>query len=117
MSRFALQFMVIIILASVIGLFAPWWTIAIAAFIGGFTFKSAANFLAGFLAIFLLWTAAALVIDITASAPLADRVATIFSLPKFVLFLITGFLGGLVGGFGAATGAALRRDKRRLKYY
>jgi hypothetical protein len=118
MARFALQTLVILILASVLELFLPWWSIAIAGAIGGYVFRSSLNFVAGFLSVAILWIGIAVVIDISASAPLADRVAAIFfSMPKAALFVITGVLGGLVTGFAAATGASLRREKRKMKYY
>ena len=114
--KFIPQFILIIILAYLLELFLPWWSIAIAAFIGGLTFNTSANFLAGFIAIALLWIIASLLIESSAAAPLTDRVAQIFKAPKPALFAITAVLGGLVGGFAAMTGSALRKDKRK-RYY
>jgi hypothetical protein len=117
MARFGLQFLVIIILASLLELILPWWSVSIAAVTGGYFFRSNANFFAGFMAVFILWVSAALIIDLSSVAPLAQRVAAIFTVPKPALFAMTGVLGGLVGGFAAATGASLRKEKRKLKYY
>jgi hypothetical protein len=117
MARFLIQVLVIIILASLLELFLPWWSIAIAAFAGGYFFRTGANFFAGLLAINLLWLVTSLFIDLSASAPLTDRVAAIFSLSKPLLFLLTSIIGGLVGGFAAMTGSALRKDRRRSTYY
>jgi hypothetical protein len=117
MARFFIQIIVITILASLLELFLPWWSIAIAAFTGGLFFRTNANFFAGFFSIALLWAMTAFIIDISASAPLTERVAQIFSIPKPLLFVITAIIGGLVGGFAAMAGSALRNDKRKMKYY
>lgn len=115
--KFFLQLLFIFILGYVLELFFPWWTIAIAAFLGGIIFDTRSNFGAGFLAIALLWTAKALLIDYVAAAPLADRVATIFSLSKPLLFVVTALIGGLVGGFAAMTGSSLNKRKKKNSYY
>jgi hypothetical protein len=92
--KFVLQIIFIIVLGYVLELFFPWWTIALAAFTGGLIFYTRANFGAGFLAIALLWTGKALLIEYTAAAPLAERVAKIFLLEKSLLFVVTAFIGG-----------------------
>jgi hypothetical protein len=112
MARFFLQSLIIVILASVFELLLPWWSVAVAAAIGGFMFRSNANFLAGFLSIALLWAITSLIIDITAASKLTERVAAVFMMPKMFLFVLTALLGGLVGGFAALAGSALRKPKR-----
>lgn len=114
--KIALQLIFILLVAFVLELFLPWWCIAVAAFAGGLLFNSKANFLAGFLAIALLWTIKALLIESSAATTLTDRVASIFMLSKPLLFLVMAILGGLVGGFAAMTGSALQRSKRRNYY-
>jgi hypothetical protein len=113
--KFVIQIVAIIVLALVLELFMPWWSIAIAAFIIGYVLKSKANFLAGLLGIALLWALKAWILDSSAAAPLAERVAAIFSLTTITLILVTAIIGGLVGGFAAMAGASLRKEKRR--YY
>jgi hypothetical protein len=117
MSRFAIQVLIIIILASILELVLPWWSIAIAGFTGGLVFRSSFNFIAGFLGIGILWLITSLYIDFAAIVPLTNRVADIFMMNKVALFALTALLGGLVGGFAAMAGSALRKDKRRMKYY
>ena len=108
--RFILQIVTIIILAFLLELFLPWWSIALAALIAGFAVRSNANFLAGFLAIASLWFAKAWLIDSSAATPLAEKVAHIFTLPnKTLLFVVMALVGGLVGGFGALTGSFLKK--------
>jgi hypothetical protein len=118
--KFIFQVLAIMIVAFVLELFLPWYYIAVAAFIGGYILKSKANFLAGFLAIGILWSLYALLqSSVPSSLPpndLADRVAKIFTLPgKEWLILITGIIGGLVGGFAALTGSLLKRKARVSK--
>jgi hypothetical protein len=118
--KFIFQLIGIMALAFLLELFLPWYYIAVAAFVGGYVLKSKANFLAGFLAIATLWS---LYAWLQTNAPttfpshdLAERVAHIFTLPRTeILILITGVIGGLVGGFAALTGALLKR-KARLYY-
>lgn len=110
--KFLIQFIAIAVVAYILELFMPWWCIAIVAFAAGFALKSNANFLAGLLGIGLLWFIQAWLLDFTGSAPLAERVAAIFSLSQPLLLLVTSLIGGLVGGFAAMSGAALKKEKR-----
>lgn len=118
--KFLLQCIVIAILALVLEMLLPWWSIAIAAFAGGIAFNSRANFLAGFLGIGALWLLYALMMDTTSAAPLADRISKVLFINKPLLLLLTTVIGGLVGGFAAMAGSALRGTPRRStddRYY
>ena len=109
--RFPVQIIVIIVLGYLLEQFLPWWSVAIAAFLGGVLVKTRLNFLAGFLAIGFLWIGKALITDVSSDSEFADRVARIFMLHnKSILLLVTFLLSGLVGGFAAMTGSALRKD-------
>jgi hypothetical protein len=114
--KFILQLFLIIILAHILELFLPWYYIAVAAFLGGYTLKSKANFVAGFLAIALLWSMKAWWIDTGSSTDLAQRVANILLVKqKLLLYLLTAVIGGLVGGFATLSGALLKRKSRTFK--
>lgn len=109
--RFAVQVIVILVLGYLMEQFLPWWSVAVAAFAGGALVNTRSNYLAGFLAIGLLWVAKALITDLSSDSDFADRVARIFMLHnQTVLLLVTFALSGLVGGFAAMTGGALRKD-------
>ena len=109
--RFPVQIIVIIVLGYLLEQFLPWWSVAIAAFLGGVLVKTRLNFLAGFLAIGFLWIGKALITDVSSDSEFADRVARIFMLHnKSILLLVTFLLSGLVGGFAAMTGSVLRKD-------
>jgi len=111
--RFLIQFIAIIVFAYILQLFLPWYYVAVASFVMGFLLKSKYNFLAGFLAIALLWFVMAWIIDSSATTDLTERVAAIFTLPKKGwLFLMTSIIGGLIGGFSALTGGLLKRKTK-----
>lgn len=115
--KFSIQLLVIGVVATVLQLFFPWWSIVFAALGGGYLLKSKQNFLAGFLSIALLWGGYAFILDSSGAAPLADRVAGILTINKNLLFAVTALMGGLVGGFAALTGSLLKKDKRKSLYY
>jgi hypothetical protein len=107
--KFLIQFITILIGAFILEHVLPWYCIAIAAFTGGYVLRSNTNFIAGFLAICFLWLIQALISDASSSSALADRVALIFPLgQKYLLYLTTVVMGGLVGGFAAMAGASLK---------
>lgn len=67
-------------------------------------------FAMGVLGVGLLWGGYAAWLDQITDSILGAKVAALFSLPNaLVLVLVTGFIGGLLGGFAALTGALLRK--------
>lgn len=112
--KFFIQVLYVVILGWLFSLFLPWWSIALAGFMGGYFGKSKANFTAGFVAIALLWFVHAWLIDRNASAPLTEKVASLLIVQsKTLLMVSTAVIGGLVGGFSTLTGSLLQSDKRR----
>lgn len=115
--KFLIQLIVIFILAFVLELLLPWWSIAVAAAAGGYFFKTNGNFFAGFLAIAFLWVGKAYVIDASSAVSLVEMVSEILLInSKPLLFLITALIGGMVGGFAAVTGSGLKKTKKS-RYY
>jgi hypothetical protein len=115
--RFVFQLIAIMLTAFVFELFLPWYSIAVAGFIFGYGLRSNANFLAGFLGVALLWLGYIILIEASASADLADRVAKIFPVKeKNYLIAITILLGGLVAGFATLTGSLLHPSRKRSAY-
>jgi hypothetical protein len=100
------------LLSFVLGLYLPWWSLAIAAFIVATLIfqKPAHAFLSGFLGLFLLWGIFTGIINSANEGILATRVATIFPLggSSFLLMLITTLIGALVAGLSALSGRYLR---------
>ena len=103
------------LLSFVSGLYLPWWSIAIAAFIAVLLIplRSGRAFLAGFLGVFILWSLLALWIDIKNEHILSKKIAEIFPLggSSVAIILVTAFIGALVGGLAALSGSYLRNRK------
>lgn len=103
----------IAVLGAVAEYFLPWWSVAVIAFLVSWLIglKPGKAFLAGFLGIAIFWLIAALCHDIPNDHILSRRMATLFHLPGYGLFIIvTVFIGGLVGGIAAWAGALCRRQ-------
>lgn len=104
-------------LAFIAGLFLPWWSIALAAFLVALLIQQAigAGFLSGFLGIFLLWGLLSFWIDLKNESILSHKVAQVFPLggSSLLLILVTALVGALVGGFAAMAGSSLRPLPRR----
>lgn len=103
------------LLAFVLGLFLPWWSIAIAAFgvAALIPQKALKAFLSGFLGVFILWGGLAWWIDINNQGILSKKIAELMQIPgrPLVLILATGLIGGLVAGVAALSGSFLRQTK------
>jgi len=113
MIKFIISLLLIALLSFISGLFFPWWTIAVAAFVvcALIPQRPLASFFTGFLALFLLWGGLATYIDLANNSILSTRVAGLVYLhgSSVALLLVTGFIGALVGGGGALTAAFLRK--------
>jgi len=110
--KFLSSILLIALLSFATCLYMPWWTIAIAAFIVAliFNMSSGKSFLAGFLAIFLLWSVMSFAISNSNGHLLAHKVSMLIMKmdSPYLLILATGLIGGLVAGFAALTGSFLR---------
>ena len=114
--RFLLATLLIALLSFIAGLFLPWWSIAIIAFLVALLLQQGIgrSFLAGFTGIFLLWALVAFWIDVKNESILSHKIAQLFPLggSSFLLILITALIGALVGGFAAMAGSSLRPVRR-----
>lgn len=105
-------FLVILILSFLCSYFLHWWIIAVIAFLAAFFInkKPGISFLSGFAAVFVAWAILALLKSIPNDNILAERVAKLFQLPNWMLLLlVTAFIGGLVGGMAALSGALVKK--------
>jgi hypothetical protein len=118
--RFLLATLLTAALAYIAGMFLPWWSIAIVAFLVAFLLVQnlAAGFLSGFAGIFILWGLLALWIDIRNESILSHKIAQLFPLggSSVLMILITALVGALVGGFAAMAGSSLRPAKRTSRF-
>ncbi len=110
--RFFVAVLTIMLVSAVAEYFLPWWSVAIVALIIAMLMNLTPGkaFLAGTMAILLLWLAWSLWWDIPNDHLLSRRMARLFSLPGYSAFIaVTVFIGGIVGGLSAWSGAHLRR--------
>lgn len=69
------------------------------------------DLMVGVVSIFLVWVTAALIIDGGNNSILSSRLAGLFGLPNGpTLVMVTGALGGILGGMGALTGHFLHKS-------
>lgn len=99
-------------LAWLLSFFLPYWSLALAGFVGGFVFRLGGigrDFSAAFFGGFLFWFVYGMLI-LGTNSPLFERVGGLLpGNPKgFMLAFIGGVLAGLLAGFGALTGATLK---------
>ncbi len=113
--KFAVATILTSLLAFVAGLYLPWWSIAIAAFIVSALIhqKPWKSMLSGALGLFLLWGLLAIWIDSKNQGILSARISELLPLggSVFLLILITAFVGALVAGLAALSGAYLKKLK------
>lgn len=118
--RFFAATLLILLFSFIAGLFLPWWSIAIVAFLIALLIPQSIgkSFLSGFLGVFLLWGILALWIDVKNESILSQKIAQLFYLGNagFLLILISALLGALVAGFAAMSGGSLRPARKKRRY-
>ena len=110
--KFFLSIILTAVLAYVLSLFLPWWTIALAGFVIAFIVndKAPMSFLSGFLSVFILWGVMAYMMDIQNEHILSSKMGELLGgLSSITLVLVTAFIGALVTGLGALSGVYLRK--------
>ncbi len=114
--KFLVQLILTLLLVWLLRMFLPWWSLAIGCLLMGALFANngGASFLAGFLAVAVLWFGMAFYMDYSTQSILTDKVALLFpTQTKPLLFVVTALVGGLVGGFAALSGALFTYKKKR----
>lgn len=110
--RFLLATLLTAAFSFIAGLFLPWWSLAIIAFLVAIFIqqKTGYAFLSAFTAIFFLWGGLALLIHVQNQGVLTKKMAELFPLQgqSFYLILITAMIGAVVAGFAAMSGSSLR---------
>lgn len=117
--KFLITLILILLFSFLAGLYFPWWSIAIVAFILSLLIhqKPWVSFLAGFLALFLLWGFLSVWISVSNGHILAHRVSLlIFKTDSpFLLILITTLIGALVAGFAALSASYVHEFRNNHK--
>lgn len=102
-----------IILSFAAGLYLPWQSMALVAFLMAVFIpqKPGMAYLTGFVSMFLFWALLAWWIDAQNDHILSARMATLFPLggSSLLLILVTGLVAGIIGGLSAMTGSYLRK--------
>ena len=105
------------ILSFVAGLFYPWWSLTIVAFIISLIFrqKPVKSFFSAFLAIFLFWFGFSYFIDLANDHILAGRMSLLFLKTRspVLMCVFSGLIGGLAGGLAALSASYLRKKKKK----
>ena len=110
--KFIVSFLVIALLSLAAGLFLPWWTIAVVAFVVTSLIPQnpLRSFLSGFTALFLLWGALSWFISSNNEHLMASKVALILKMGNPIIMIVaTALIGALVAGFAALAGSFVRR--------
>ena len=116
--RFGILAITLIVSATIVQSFLPWWVIAPLAFICGYflqqtTFRA---FLLGFVSIFMLWGGVAWIIHIRNAAILGTKMAALFQVRfPFILILLTALIGAVIAGISSISGSYLCNILNRTK--
>ena len=109
--KFLTQVVLTALLSYIAEHFLPWWAIGICAAIiaMGLNLNKITAFLGGFTSISLLWMITATSIDVHTNSILSTKIAPLLGFKSStLLILLTGLVGGIVGGLGALSGQQLR---------
>ena len=121
-----MKFIIQLILTLIIGYIAehlfPWWSIAIGAFFISLLLLNSqfVSFMSGFTATSFLWMMKAAIVDVHTNSILSLKIAPIFHLTHPTsLVLLTGLIGGMIGGLSAWSGYHLQKlySHKEEKYY
>jgi hypothetical protein len=111
--KFSISILLIAFVSFVACLYLPWWTIAVVAGVVAVFIPQTPlqSFLAGFFGLFLLWGIMSALISSSNGHVLANKIGMIIlkSPGPYSLIFLTAFIGATVAGFGALTGAFLRK--------
>jgi len=112
MKNFFVHILLIAICSALAELHWSWWIVVVVSFlILVFTrTKPGRSFLAGFIGVALSWLVIALWEDIANNHILSTKMATLFGLPGYPLFIaVIVLIGGIAGGMGGVTASYVRR--------
>jgi hypothetical protein len=111
--KFFISILLIALLSFAASLFLPWWVIAIAGFVVALFIpqKTGLAFLSGFIALFILWAGLSFYISNANDNLLAHKMSMLFIKidNPFLLFIVTGVIGGLVAGLGSLSGRLFKK--------
>jgi hypothetical protein len=108
MHKKTINFVLTIVLAYLLALFLPWWSVMLAGLITAYLIplKKTAVFVIPFLAVALLWIFQSWLLSRSNDYTLAKKIATLLSLGgnPVLLIIVTGIIGGLATGIAGIFG-------------
>jgi len=117
-----MKFLIALILTALLSFIAGiyiniWWFFAIIALLVAILVhqKAGKAFFAGFLGLFILWFVLTFWIDSANNSVLSVKIASLLPLggSKWLLMIVTAFIGGLIAGFAAMSGSYLRSTPKK----
>lgn len=111
--KLLLQIIITALLTFLFQKFLPWWSAQLCSLMISFFIPNtlARAFWGGFVSIALLWMVCSTIIDAQTKSMLTQKILPQLNLKSTLsLILITGIVGGFVGGCGAVLGQAFRRS-------
>jgi hypothetical protein len=118
--KFFNSFLLTALLSFIAGIYISyWWFFGVVAFLVAVLIhqKGFKAFFAGFLGLFILWFVLAFWMDFVNEGVLSVKIAELLSLggSKWMLMIVTAFIGGLIAGFAALSGSYLRSTGSKNK--
>ncbi len=108
MTKKTTNFILTIVLAAILALFLPWWSVMVAAFLSAvfIPLKKASVFFIPFLAILAYWIVYCFVLSSANDFTLAKKISELLKVGgnPYLLILITGIIGGLAAGIASTFG-------------
>jgi len=116
--KFFNSFLLTALLSFIAGIYISyWWFFAVIAFLVAVLIhqRGFKAFFAGFLGLIILWFVLAFVMDFANEGVLSVKIASLLPLggSKWMLMIVTAFIGGLVAGFAALSGSYLRSSSSK----
>ncbi len=109
----ALRIILVALLGSIAQFYLPWWSaVIIALTVEAIVGKgNSTAFFSGFYGIAIPWMVLSGYIDFHNQSILSVQILEMFKLPPygFVMVVVTGLLGGLIGGFASVVGSWIRQ--------
>lgn len=108
MNKSILNFFATLLLAVLLSMFLPWWSVMLAALISAcvFPLEKSAVFWTPFLSVWLYWSVYSFLLSSANDYILAQKIASLFPLNgnPYLLILATGTLGGMAAGVSGVLG-------------
>lgn len=108
-----IRIFLIMMISSISQYFLPWWTSLIVALAVETALGKGdgTSFFSGFYGVSIPWMALSAYIDMNNGSILSKQILSLFHLPQYsaVMIVLTGLIGGIVGGLGSQTGGWIKK--------